>query len=134
MPSYVQRAVTDVLVAHGLPKLSHSLHLTVSTNHTTKEAARYEMPSTRVPFWVGGKIVMSSKMYETDPLQAWIIPAGIALTPALGFSAHVSTHYFTGNSAAPPYVIVPAVWGTATPLVANTESMEPRDWFVYEDP
>lgn len=135
MPDYVLSSIHTVLSKNALSNPKHTLHITLSTNHATKEAARRNLPTaTDIPFWVGGRLILSTQMYDIDPLGAWSIPAGIAPKPSLGFRMHVSTHYFCKDGGAvvvePPLtVIIPPAWGVASPVTVNTESRDPSKWF-----
>ena len=57
------------LLKTGFTGPNHMIHITLSTNHATVEAAQHKLLSTKVPFWVGGRLRLSTQMYDIDPLE-----------------------------------------------------------------
>ena len=107
--------------------VSHIPHVTVKTNFTDKESAKFfadSLSKKSYPLKIHGGLRLSAGMYEFDPLDAWIFPAKV---PELEIeSPHLSVQYMKFGTI--PFGRNIYFSDVGDVVVADTESLIPRDW------
>ena len=133
-----RKCIIDALSERGI-NIIHIPHITVKTNFKTRESA-WDFAKTLKPGILPGKTIVpdaktyhyrlngclqfSSKTYEFDPLNAWVLNAEVEELDITG--AHLSVKYMKHDPK--PHLFGFNISGTGHVVVADTRSEEPREW------